>query len=70
MTGNAELNPVDQSVLVNMRNFGKKIKKYQLSYLVKRDVACSDLDLTKSLKKLSDSDLIKEHESNEYILNN
>ena len=69
MTGSTELNPVDQSVLVNMRQYGKKIKKYQLSYLVKRDVACSDLELTNSLKKLSDSDLIHEPESNEYILN-
>ena len=65
----AEMDRIDQSVLENMKNYGKRIKRYQLSYLVKRDVACSDLELINSLKKLSDSDLIKESEKNEYILN-
>ena len=69
MSGITELNPVDQAVLGNMWKYGKKIKKYQLSYLVKRDVACSDLELTNSLKKLSDSDLIKESGYKQYILN-
>ena len=63
------LNPVDQSVLRNLENYGKKIKKYKLSYLVKRDVACSDLELTNSLKKLSDSEKILESANNEFLLN-
>ena len=65
-----ELNPVDMAVLNNMELYGKKIKKYELSYLVKRDVACSDLDLTNSLKKLSDSKLIIESGDNEFLLYN
>ena len=69
MPGSTELDPVDQTVLENMRKYGKKIKIYHLSYLVKRDVACSDLELTYSLEKLSDSDIIKESGNNEYFLN-
>jgi len=65
----SEIDRIDQSVLENIRTYGKKIKKYKLSYLVKRDVACSDLELISSLKKLSDSDLIQESEKNVYILN-
>ena len=68
MSLNSELNPVDLAVLNNMEQYGKKIKRYELSYLVKRDVACSDLDLTKSLKKLSDSELIIESNKNEFLL--
>ncbi len=64
-----ELNRIDQAVLENLRNYGKKIKRYELSYLVKRDVACSDLELINSLKKLSDSDIILESGNNEFLLN-
>ena len=69
MALSADLNPVDQAVLLNLEKYGKKIKKYQLSYLVKRDVACSDLDLTNSLKKLSDSEFIIDSGNNEILLN-
>lgn len=64
----SELNPVDQAVLSNLEKHGKKIKKYELSYLVKRDVACSDLDLTNSLKKLQNSDLILKSGKSEFLL--
>lgn len=64
-----ELNRIDRAVLENLRNYGKKIKRYELSFLVKRDVACSDLELINSLKKLSDSDIILESGNNEYLLN-
>ncbi len=67
---NPELNPVDNAVLLNLRKYGKKIKKYKLSFLVKRDVACSDLELTNSLKKLTGSDFIIESGKNEFVLNN
>ena len=63
------LNSIDNSVLENLKNHGKKIKKYELSYLIKRDVACSDLDLTKSLSKLVDSQKILKTENKEYLLN-
>ena len=69
MQVSTEINRIDKSVLENIRSYGKKIKKYKLSYLVKRDVACSDLELTNSLKKLSDSDIILESGNNEYFLN-
>jgi len=65
----SELTPVDQAVLTNMKKYGKIIKKYELSFLVKRDVACSDLELTNSLKKLSSSELILESGSNQFLLN-
>lgn len=64
-----EMDRIDQSVLENIRNYGKKIKRYQLSFLVKRDVACSDLELINSLKKLTDSDKIRQSGNNEYFLN-
>jgi hypothetical protein len=70
MPVNSELNRVDQAVLENIRNYGTKIKRYKLSYLVKRDIACSDLELINSLKKLSDSDIILESGKNEFLLNN
>lgn len=69
MTVDQELNPVDTAVLENIKEYGKKIKKYELSYLIKRDIACSDLELSDSLKKLTDSGMLKKTGKKEFLIN-
>jgi len=69
MATGIELNPVDEAVLDNLGIYGKKIKKYELSFLIKRDVACSDLQLTVSLRKLVKSGLVLETAGKEILLN-
>jgi predicted MarR family transcription regulator len=69
MATGIELNPVDEAVLDNLGIYGKKIKKYELSFLIKRDVACSDLQLTVSLRKLVKSGLVLETSGKEILLN-
>ena len=65
----SELNPVDNAVVENIKKYGKKIKKYELSYLIKRDIACSDLELTDSLRKLTESGVIKKTGNKEFLIN-
>ncbi len=69
MSTDSELNPVDNAVLENIKKYGKKIKKYELSYLIKRDIACSDLELTDSLRKLTETGVIKKTGNKEFLIN-
>lgn len=69
MSTDSELNPVDNAVLENIKKYGKKIKKYELSYLIKRDIACSDLELTDSLRKLTETGVIKKTVNKEFLIN-
>ena len=63
-----DLNDFDKNVVKNLNEYGKKIKKYELIQLLKRDFACSELEINQSLVRLLGYKIIKKTESNEYML--
>ena len=63
-----DLNDFDKNVVKNLNEYGKKIKKYELIQLLKRDFACSELEINQSLVRLLGYKIIKKTESNEYLL--
>ena len=65
-----ELNDFDHNVLKNLREYGKKIKKYELVQIIKRDVASSELEINQSLERLINNKAVKKTESNDYMLTN
>ena len=58
----------DKQVISSMRKYGKKIKKYQLIEVLKKEVACSELDVALSLERLLKKEQIKLKESDYYII--
>ena len=70
MERSPDLNDFDKNVIRNLMDYGKKIKKYELVLLLKRDFACSELEIDQSLKRLIENNLVKKTESNEYFVLN
>jgi len=65
-----DLNDFDKNVIRNLKDYGKKIKKYELVLILKRDFACSELEISQSLQRLMENNLVKKTESNEYLVAN
>ena len=58
----------DDNLVRWLREHGKKIKKYELIQLVKRYLACSELEVDQSLERLIESGRVKKTDSDEYLL--
>ena len=63
-----DIDEFDRNVVKNLDEYGKKIKKYELVDLLKRDFACSELEINQSLERLLENKIIKKTQSNEYML--
>ena len=58
----------DNEVVRIMKKHGKKTKKYQLINNLKKEVACSELEVKLSLERLLNKGKIKHSENSYYIL--
>ena len=64
-----DINDFDNNVVKHLEEYGKKIKKYELVQILKRDFACSDLEINQSLERLTEKGVVTKTELNEYLLN-
>ena len=58
----------DNQVIKIMKKYGKKIKKYQLIHNLKKEVACSELEIKLSIERLLKKEEIKYSEDDYYFL--
>lgn len=58
----------DRKIVRNLRQYGKKIKKYELALLLKRDFACSELEVSQSLERLVGNNTVTKTDSGEYMM--
>ena len=65
----SDLNDFDNNVVSHLNEHGKKIKKYELVQILKRDFACSELEINQSLERLIENKIVIKTELNEYLLN-
>ena len=68
MAESLDINDFDKNVVKNLKEYGKKIKKYELVQILKKDFACSDLEINNSLQRLIDNKQVTKTDSNKYLL--
>ena len=68
MSETSDLNDFDDKVVKHLKEYGRKIKNYELIQIVKRDFACSELEINQSLKRLIENKKVVKTDSNEYLL--
>lgn len=68
MENNTDLNDFDKNVIKNLKDYGKSIKKYELIHILKRDFACSELEIDQSLKRLIENKIVRKNKQNEYTV--
>ena len=62
------LKEFDRKVVKNLNDYGRSIKKYELINLLKRDFACSELEISQSLDRLIENKIIIKNKKNEYLV--
>lgn len=62
------LQDFDNQLIATMKKHGKKQKKYQLIAALKEEIACSELEVNLSLKRLLENGLIKTTNNNDYYI--
>ena len=63
-----DLNEFDQKVIKLLNDHGKKVKKYEIVQILKRDFACSDLEVDLSIERLLSSNTLSRTTENEYFV--
>ncbi|MGI9535215.1 MAG: hypothetical protein ACR2NW_09725 [Thermodesulfobacteriota bacterium] len=63
-----KLNEFDNKVVKQLKEYGKKIKKYELIQIVKRDIASSELEINQSIERLVKNKTVTKTKSNDYLL--
>lgn len=62
------LQDFDNQLIAAMKKHGKKLKKYKLIAALKEEIACSELEVNLSLKRLLKKGLIKTTNNNNYYI--